>query len=567
MKLNIVYKLVVLVLLVTALAVGLIAGFTRYSISAGFSKYVARAELSRIDSLAPVLEWEYAKRNGWERLIQDPNAMWWLIAFNEGRNGRPTPINDRAPADAGDGQPRERRPGPGEGEMPPDMSPYFEPGDRLQYSAPPEGAPRRLPPDATPPVIPSASSSDVRSSLDFASGSRRFAANSPDSNGGMPRYPEQRLPPPFPPVRMEVFRRVGLFDANRKLVWGDSAASKANQEIVLKRGSRTIGYLRLAPHERLTAAMERDFVDDQNRNILGVCIIAFSFAALAGLLMSQNLVSAINILVQGTRQLNAGNYKTRINLMRTDELGQLAHDFNCLADTLDEHDRAQRQWIADTSHELRTPIAVLRAQVEALQDGVQEAGPRTLGVLHGEIMTLSKLVDDLYLLAKSDVGKLRYDFVPVDLTALVLDIVEGFDERFDSKNMDVELKGFDRPVIINADASRLRQLFYNLFENSVRYTDADGKLTVTMSDEGAFAVIWIDDSPPGITDENLARIFDRFFRGEMSRSRDFGGAGLGLAICRTIVDGHEGTIGASHSPAGGLRIELKFPLSQGRTNG
>lgn len=558
MKLNIVYKLVVLVLLVTALAVGLIAGYTRYSIAAGFSKYVARAELSRIDSLAPVLEWEFAHRDGWDRLIKDPDAMWWLIAFNEGRNGRPAPngVGDSPVGDGGQEFSKiPDRQGPPQVQPPlgrPEGPPLGPPERGFDHAAPPEGPPEKLEGDHTPPIAPS----------DLPPNGR--PAGSENEPG---RTSHERLPlPPFPPVRMEVFRRIGLFDADRKLVWGDADAKRASQEIVLKRGRRIIGFLRLTPHERLTAAMERDFVDDQNRNILGVCIIAFSFAALAGLLMSQDLVSAINILVQGTRQLNAGNYKTRINLMRTDELGQLAHDFNCLADTLDEHDRAQRQWIADTSHELRTPIAVLRAQVEALQDGVQEANSRTLGVLHGEIMTLSKLVDDLYLLAKSDVGKLRYDFVPVDLTALVMDIVDGFEERFDSKNIDVELRGLDHARIVSADASRLRQLFYNLFENSVRYTNAEGKLCVTIKDEGLFVVILIDDSPPGISEEALAKIFERFFRGEMSRSRDFGGAGLGLAICRTIVDGHQGTIGASHSPLGGLRVEIKFPIFEGKAN-
>ena len=582
MKLKIVYKLVVLVVLVTAVAVGLMAGLTRYSINSGFSSYVARAELSRIDSLVPVLEWEYASRKGWHRLQSDPDSMWWLIAFNERRNGHPSP-----PAGPEANAPRPRGPTDGVRAGPPDFR--TEPGqpgaDFIETGPPPGGPPPQLPPDRTPPVLPlsqSGSSLTDKNDLSRAPSSISVTAQpllpdgSRSSDSAPPVLPltglpsaEQRpahLPPPFPPERMEVFRRLGLFNANRELIWGNAQASAARQELVLKRGRKSVGYLKLAPVQRLSAEMDRDFVGDQNRNLLGVCILSFSLAALAGLVISQDLVGAISILVQGTRQLTAGNYATRIYLPRSDELGQLAQDFNTLSDALEQHDRSHRQWIADTSHELRTPLAVLRAQVEALQDGVQEANPKTLAVLHNEIMTLNKLVDDLYLLAKSDVGKLQYHFVPVDAAALVLDVLEGFEERFNAKTIEVDKSAISAlPVacVIEGDSSRLRQLFSNLFENSLRYTDAGGKLRVVAHEDGNALVLWFDDSHPGIADAHLPKIFERFFRGDLSRSRDFGGAGLGLAICRTIVDGHGGTISAFNSPLGGLRVELRFPLSEG----
>lgn len=563
MKLNIVYKLVVLILSITALAVGLIAGFTRYSINAGFSTYVERAELSRIDSLAPVLEWEYGRRRGWGRIKQDPDAMWWLIAFNESRNGRRSP-----PLDASD-----RPPPPADFPPPPDKDEIeLDPekpaaGPRFDRSSPPEGAPAKsdFPPDKTPPVVP-LDSADERP---LPPGGDRHSFKSVNDNTPKTRQddgrrpPGERLPPPFPPMRMEVFRRLGLFDSTKQLVWGNSNSVKAREQIVLRKHGLVIGYLKLAPVERLTKAMDRDFVEAQNRNLLGVCLFAFSLAALAGLVMSQDIVGAISILVQGTRQLAAGNFKTRINLMRRDELGQLAQDFNTLADALEKHDRSHRQWIADTSHELRTPIAVLRAQVEALQDGVQEPNQRTLGVLHGEIMTLNKLVDDLYHLAKSDVGELRYHIARVDIPALLLEIAEAFEERFETKSISVETDFSNCSHLVDADQSRLRQLFLNLMENSLRYTDAGGKIKISGHEEENSLVLWFDDSHPGVAEELLPKIFERFFRGELSRSRDFGGCGLGLAICRTIVEGHGGSISASHSPLGGLRIQVRFTLSGG----
>lgn len=564
--------------MVTALAVGLIAGFTRYSINAGFSTYVERAELSRVDSLAPVLEWEYGRRKGWSRIKHDPDAMWWLIAFNEGRNGRRSPLRDRSPLTPGghhyseSGGPlnvvHQFEPGlanrpddaPLDGEPP-------DPGPNLHRSAPPEGLPeaKDFPRDKTPPVMPSPDVAqgghENHENASVIAQSVTDTLNAPHGDGRRPSG--ERIPPPFPPLRMEIFRRLGLFDSNGKLVWGNAEAHSAREQVRLKRAGRVIGFLKLAPAERLTAAMDRDFVEDQNRNLLGVCILAFSLAALAGLAMSQDLVSAITILVHGTRQLAAGNFKTRITLLRSDELGQLAQDFNTLADALEQHDRGHRQWIADTSHELRTPIAVLRAQVEALQDGVQEVNQRTLGVLHNEIMTLNKLVDDLYHLAKSDVGELRYRFVPVDVVGMLLDVVEGFEERFESKGISVETDLLDCPRVVDADGSRVRQLFLNLFENSLRYTDANGKFRVSGHQEDHSLILWFDDSHPGVPDDLLPKIFERFFRGELSRSRDFGGCGLGLAICRTIVEGHGGVMRAFHSPLGGLRVEVRLPLSGG----
>lgn len=587
--------------MVTALAVGLIAGFTRYSINVGFSTYVERAELSRIDSLAPVLEWEYGHRRGWSRIEEDPNAMWWLIAFNEYRNGRPSPLGLRElppqhPSSPGekfepvDPLPEPHR-SPETGDLA-DEPPPPPPGPELEHSAPPEGQPKLtdFPADKTPPVAPQSASQNASNYSDkspepgrpfenphYEEGRTKRTnqkaqqvlesnTNTPYARHGEGRRPVdgERFPPRFPPQRMEVFRRLGLFDASKRLIWGSASAATAHGQILLKRGNHVIGYLKLSPSDKLTKAMDREFVENQNRNLLGVCIFAFSFAALAGLAMSQDLVSAITILVQGTRQLAAGNFKTRITLLRTDELGQLAQDFNSLADALEQHDRAHRQWIADTSHELRTPLAVLRAQVEAFQDGVQEPNQRTLGVLHAEIMTLNKLVDDLYHLAKSDVGELRYQIAPVDIPSMLIDMVEVFEERFESKEITVETDFDECPAMVDADQSRLRQLFLNLLENSHRYTDRGGKVRVSGHKEGNSLVLWFDDSPPGVSDDFLPKIFERFFRGELSRSRDFGGCGLGMAICRTIVEGHGGTISASHSPLGGLRVQVKFNLSGGR---
>ena len=231
-------------------------------------------------------------------------------------------------------------------------------------------------------------------------------------------------------------------------------------------------------------------------------------------------------------------------------------------------DQDQKQWLADTSHELRTPIAILRAQVEAFQDGIQEVNPKTLQVLHTEIMGLSKLVDDLYWLSRFDVGSLKHSFVPVDVVSTLQDVSDLFEERYAEKELTIDKSGItSESCTVYADNNRMRQVFINLLENSLRYTDKGGKLKFSLEKSPTAVVLRFDDSDPSIPDELIPKIFDRFFRVEPSRSRELGGSGLGLAICKTIIEAHSGSITASKSDLGGIRIEIILPTARGLRGG
>lgn len=241
----------------------------------------------------------------------------------------------------------------------------------------------------------------------------------------------------------------------------------------------------------------------------------------------------------------------------------LQHESKQLGDALEVHDKAHKQWVADTSHELRTPIAILRAQVEALQDGVHTADAKTLGVLHSEIMMMGKLVDDLHDLAKSDVGQLKCESAPVQVASVLNDALDAFDERLQAKGISVtrEYKS-DDSLVVTGDSRRLMQLFNNLLENSLRYTYEGGSIKVGTTCSADKVTITFDDSKPSVRSDLLEQIFQRFSRGEVSRSRAHGGTGLGLAICRTIAEAHGGTIIAAQSPLGGLRVQLTLPLER-----
>jgi len=277
-------------------------------------------------------------------------------------------------------------------------------------------------------------------------------------------------------------------------------------------------------------------------------------------LLSRGMLAPVKRLVNGTHQLAAGDFSTRVEVDSQDELGKLAQDFNQLAMTLEKNEQMRRAFMADISHELRTPLAVLRGELEAMQDGVRKMTLGSLESLQSEVSILTKLVDDLHQLSLSDAGALAYRKVDTDVVHLVQLAEAGSRDRFHSKQLTLTSK-LPESAQVFGDPQRLSQLFNNLMENSLRYTDPNGGLEILGEIRDKLLILTFQDSAPGISDEQLIRIFERFYRTEGSRNRASGGSGLGLAICQNIVEAHGGQISASHSPAGGVRIKVVLPLS------
>lgn len=240
-------------------------------------------------------------------------------------------------------------------------------------------------------------------------------------------------------------------------------------------------------------------------------------------------------------------------------LDQLARDFNQLAQALDNNERARRDFMADVSHELRTPLAVLRAELEALQDGIRPMTRESLTSLHQEVGQLGKLIEDLYDLSLTDVGALAYRRAPIDLSVVLQSTLAGMHTRIAAAGLTLQAHGITAPLHVDGDERRLQQLLSNLLENALRYTDAGGQLRVQCARRAHLVEIVIEDSAPGVPADKLDRLFERFYRVEGSRNRASGGSGLGLAICRNIVGAHDGEIHATASPLGGLRVTLRLP--------
>ncbi|MEZ4483317.1 MAG: ATP-binding protein [Syntrophotaleaceae bacterium] len=277
--------------------------------------------------------------------------------------------------------------------------------------------------------------------------------------------------------------------------------------------------------------------------------------------LAQRLVRRITSLAAATHLLTAGKYDTRVPAGTSDELDQLAHDFNSLAQALERNQQLRRQWVADIAHELRTPLAVLRGEIEALQDGVRPRSAASLAMLHDEIMHLNRLVEDLYQLSLADINALSYCKESTDLGETLRQAIEPFRGEFTERGIELNCAIPASTIFILGDKARLHQLFSNLLENSLRYTDSGGELKVRATKTPAQVTIDFEDTAPGVPGDKVRHLFDRLFRVEGSRSRRTGGAGLGLALCKTIVEAHDGTITARPSPLGGLWVEIVLPLT------
>ncbi len=358
-------------------------------------------------------------------------------------------------------------------------------------------------------------------------------------------------------------KRVRLRDNRGLLVSGSAPVHQtiANERVNIIVNGRVVGWLELDRQPIVTDEIANSFMEQQAINIYLIALFATLLSLGISLVVVRQFLGPLKKLIGGAQSLSQGHFATRISVDSNDELGELAERFNQLAAFLQRTEELRGQWIADISHELRTPIAVLRSEIEAMLDGIRKPDLDRIRSLHADTLSLGQLVDDLYQLSLSDAGDFELVDEAVDLTALLTDLLSAFEIRLQEKNISLVNKiNVEQPLVIRGDNTRLHQLFSNLLENSYRYTDEGGTVEVAAQCMEEQCHITIADSTPGVPEAALPRLFDRLFRVDRSRSRVLGGSGLGLSICKNIVKIHNGRISAGHSAMDGLLITLIFPL-------
>lgn len=380
-----------------------------------------------------------------------------------------------------------------------------------------------------------------------------------DKNG------HDQYPPMGPPPDNEPPDPLVILNADKKPIYGSYPLDEKIDLYPIIVHSNTVGYLGILSPRHFLDPMQVQFLSEQKMALVWGAVGMVLIVIIISLPLARRLVKPIKEMAVATHDIASGKYTTRVSFSSTDELGQLALDFNSMALILEKNEKERRQWVADISHELRTPIAVLQGEIEALLDGIHNITPETITSLHAETLHLKRLVEDLYQISLSDLGALTYRKENLDLADVLRDSIESYRAEFDHKSITLkENIAKDTKAICFADRERLRQLFVNLLENSLRYTDTGGTLEIGAEVSGNSITIELQDSKPGVSVEDVERLFDRFYRVEGSRNRTLGGAGLGLTISKKIVDAHEGFISAHSSPLGGLLIRISIPYFEGR---
>lgn len=360
-----------------------------------------------------------------------------------------------------------------------------------------------------------------------------------------------------------------LADASGEIVYDpenpDSAGSLETNlayNFPLSVDDEVVGYLLPQSGEQQeNQQFETHMLSRINRASIYAALVSGVAALILALLLVHFLMKPIRSIMQGAEKVAQGDLAHRVDIASPRELLTLGESFNQMANSLEESDKKRKDLSADIAHELRSPLAVQRAHLEALQDGVFAMDRENIKTVLEQNELLSRLVEDLRILTLTDSGELNLDMRQNDFVELIQSAVERFSVQAMKKDIQIitQLEKCDQVAV---DAERIQQILHNLLQNGIRYTPQGGKLTLTLTCTNENAVLSVWDSGPGIPEESLPYIFERFYRVEDSRSRKSGGTGLGLAIAHSLAQAHGGSLTVHNHPQGGAVFELALPLIQ-----
>ncbi|TXS90286.1 HAMP domain-containing protein [Parahaliea maris] len=355
--------------------------------------------------------------------------------------------------------------------------------------------------------------------------------------------------------------RIALLDGDRRFIIGFLEGDFNTVERAIKVDGDTVGWLVYAPSNEAITDADLRFKKDQDQIMMLTGLSAVVIAAALAVLLSGKFIRKLRPVRTAVGELASGNYKLRLAVDSNDEIAELSADVNHLAMVLQRNESVRRNLMGDLSHELRTPIAILQAELESIHDGVQTPSEESLRSLLTEVKTLGLLVEDVYEVSSSDAGALSYRMHPVDIGEILDCTVRAFENRRNQRKIELEFSACSGPLVVQGDDGRINQLFNNLIENSMRYTYTGGKLKIHCQSDSQNAIVVFEDSAPGVPENLLASLFERSFMA-MQRVDSAGkGNGLGLAICKNIVEAHRGRITAEPSSLEGLKVTVSLPLA------
>ncbi|WII40224.1 sensor histidine kinase [Paenibacillus thiaminolyticus] len=369
--------------------------------------------------------------------------------------------------------------------------------------------------------------------------------------------------------------KIKIYDATNRLIWDTSSmgmmmhTSSGNMEAgfsehdnifsrdMMKNGQK-IGMIEIQGIESAFASQNQEFLRLFNSLLWCALLVVIVGVSFFSVFMANSLSRPLMRIKQIATRMRTGDLSSRVALANpTTEIDEVGLALNHLADALEQQDKLRKNLTADIAHELRTPLATIQSHIEAFQDGVWQATPDKLEVCHGQVIRLVKLIHDLEKLTAAENPMLQLQKNKVCLNEVIQDSVKTVTGQFDNKNISMDIEQ-DHDVFLSGDYGRLVQVFVNLLNNAYKYTN-EGSIHLVISEEPSYAKVTITDTGTGIDPAELPFIFERFYRGEKSRNRKTGGAGIGLAIVKAIVEAHGGSIEVASAVGQGSKFTIRLP--------
>jgi signal transduction histidine kinase len=295
---------------------------------------------------------------------------------------------------------------------------------------------------------------------------------------------------------------------------------------------------------------------------LVVGVVAATVSLVVARQMARGMTQPLRDMAAAARRMELGDYSVRVRTPSRDEVGELATAFNRMSAELEQLEQSRRDLVANVSHELKTPIAAIRAHLENLLDGVEQPDPATLEVMLAQVERLGRLVDQLLDLSRLESGEVPLRIEELPLHPLVDDLISEIEVALPGRGVDVRNDVPSDLPTLSADRERLHQVLFNLIDNAVRFTPAGGSVTVSARRRNGSVEVAVSDTGAGISPEHLPRLFERFYRADPARARGDGGTGIGLAIARSVVEAHGGQIHAESEPGRGSVFTFDLPAER-----
>lgn len=341
-------------------------------------------------------------------------------------------------------------------------------------------------------------------------------------------------------------------------------ASDLKNGVAITQNGKVVGVLVPMPTPYEGQPRELEFIKRINLTLFYGALIGAVIALLLGIFLSRSLTRPIRELTQATHAVSEGDLSQQVPVRSHDELGELAQAFNKMSSELSRSVNTRKQMTADIAHELRTPLSLILGHAEAVHDGVLPPTRENFEIIREEATRLEHLVNDLRTLSLADAGELSIQLQTIEPQKLMNEVASLYQYQTQRKSITLDLDITSPLPTIEVDPGRMTQVLTNIIDNALRHTPEGGRIVLAARETDEAVELSVQDSGPGLSVEDIDRIFDRFYRTDTARQRQDGGSGLGLAIAKSIVQAHGGQLSAESKPESGLKVIIRLPTNPSR---